>query len=487
MRPPNLQRRYVATASIVMLLGMLATYAAYWPGLMSPDSSEQFAQALSGQFNDWHPPIMAWIWSRTNALIAGPGGLFLLFVAAYWIGFFLVSCFFIRQFSPRYLVVSFLPFSPFLFNFAGTLWKDVLVMVCLLNATATALLMPWSRQNLRGLSLPLFALLVALGCLARHNSALAAGPLVVLYCAPSPVTRHPVPALIRRLLAATFLVLVISLSFKATLDRWIFHAEKTHHGNQVLIWDLAGMSQRIGVNLLPGPWTGEQDEAIRTRCWRSVDANLYLTSFSCGFVFDILVPSPLWRDGSLLRAWLAAIVAHPATYAAVRLDDATGLLWPHDIFVEHPNSGSLDYGFRPNKFFAASRMMVFGIAHVPGLHLLFTVAFWLCASIIMSLRLAIRFARGNAAVYTPLLVAASGALNIAPILVLSAGPDLRYAYWTIAATCLACLLPTKPPKSGGLPAACANPLQTQSRSAERSEIQSSPPGESLPPMRTTAP
>uniref|UniRef100_UPI0025D34E0D hypothetical protein n=1 Tax=uncultured Xanthomonas sp. TaxID=152831 RepID=UPI0025D34E0D len=68
-------------------LGFAITLMAYFPGLMSPDSEDQLMQATSFVFRDWHPPIMALLWSPILKLHDGPIGILMLFSALYWVAF----------------------------------------------------------------------------------------------------------------------------------------------------------------------------------------------------------------------------------------------------------------------------------------------------------------------------------------------------------------------------------------------------------------
>lgn len=51
------------TATSMLFLVGVFIWLTFRPGLLSPDSINQYAQAATGQFNDWHPPIMAVILS----------------------------------------------------------------------------------------------------------------------------------------------------------------------------------------------------------------------------------------------------------------------------------------------------------------------------------------------------------------------------------------------------------------------------------------
>ena len=57
-------RSKAVLATIVILIGWALTLWGFWPGWMSFDSGDQYAQVLSGRYNDVHPPLMA----ETNAI-----------------------------------------------------------------------------------------------------------------------------------------------------------------------------------------------------------------------------------------------------------------------------------------------------------------------------------------------------------------------------------------------------------------------------------
>ena len=60
--------------------------AAYWPGIMPWDAVRQYGQALSGEFDDWHPPAMEWLWRQFIPLKAGPAPMLVLQMTLYWAG-----------------------------------------------------------------------------------------------------------------------------------------------------------------------------------------------------------------------------------------------------------------------------------------------------------------------------------------------------------------------------------------------------------------
>ena len=90
----------VVIAVTIALLA--ATNLAIWfPGESGPDSQSQYAQALAGQFDDWHPPIMARLWSILRLVADGDGSMFCFQLVGYWLGFGLIATALARAGRPR--------------------------------------------------------------------------------------------------------------------------------------------------------------------------------------------------------------------------------------------------------------------------------------------------------------------------------------------------------------------------------------------------
>ena len=64
----------VVAAILAVAWAGLAVYA--YPGYLSFDSGWQLREARTGVFSDWHPPVMAAIWSLVDRVVAGPIGMF---------------------------------------------------------------------------------------------------------------------------------------------------------------------------------------------------------------------------------------------------------------------------------------------------------------------------------------------------------------------------------------------------------------------------
>jgi hypothetical protein len=173
----KLRRFWALWAALLLAATMIA---AGWPGLAEYDSVEQFRQALTGQYDDWHPPVMARLWSLLHALGGGAAPMMVLQISLYWLGLGLIADALARTDRPRaaalVLVVGALP------GFAVWQWavlKDIQLVAAMLAAVG---IVTWWR--LRGERVPWAAVAIVIALLGyatliRANAVFATVPLAV--------------------------------------------------------------------------------------------------------------------------------------------------------------------------------------------------------------------------------------------------------------------------------------------------------------------
>ncbi|MFN3432570.1 MAG: hypothetical protein ACK46X_21815, partial [Candidatus Sericytochromatia bacterium] len=306
------------------LAGFVLTIALFFPGGMSTDSISQLAQARSGQFSNWHPPVMAAAWRLVDGWLPGPFGMFALQAAAWWAGLALVAR---SWLSGRHAAIAVLAVGlwPPFFGMVGTVWKDVHMAAAFTLAAGLMLARPGDRPRPEALALALLA--VAYGTAMRHNGALAAAPLAIY--AGWHLAGWALGHRAWRAVATAALVL-LTLSAPIAANRALTGYDA--HVEQLLYaFDLAGIEARTGVPVVPsvmhaGPVTAE---LIR----RTYDPNYV----------DPLYPHVLaFRDDArsldtMREAWREAIWRHPGAYAAHRAEVVLRLwgLAPQVWFAYH--------------------------------------------------------------------------------------------------------------------------------------------------------
>jgi hypothetical protein len=163
----------------IALAGFTVSLLAFWPGCMSPDSFDQYGQAIGQQpLDDWHPVAMTLLWRGLVSIYDGPQPMLLLQMVLYWSGFMYLALHVLHKTSRFTLAISAIavPFLPFLLNFSGVLWKDTHLAISLFWAALLLVLNRSSRNKLLG-----SILLIFYAISVRHNGLAAALPILILW------------------------------------------------------------------------------------------------------------------------------------------------------------------------------------------------------------------------------------------------------------------------------------------------------------------
>jgi len=260
-RPP-LIRRWLAPdrrPDLLTILIALAIWRIFFPGLMSADSIDQYGQAVSGHFNDWHPPLLA---IAIKVVLGLGGGIGLLMLGQCLAGVFGLRALargcleiFHPDGEPRriawrsfaVLVLLLIPLTPLAF-YLMTLWKDAWAAVLMLWIGALALdLFRHGATHRRIVGLVLCAVLLAL---VRHNAVVVL-PMVglVLWMA---VRRAGVSRRSALAFAASPLVLYVLAN---PVMYALFHVRRFHTDSAVMALDLVGLCAEGSAVCDRLPWT----------------------------------------------------------------------------------------------------------------------------------------------------------------------------------------------------------------------------------------
>jgi hypothetical protein len=351
-------------AVLVLLISSAGLSMFFWPGHMDADALDQIRQARSGQFSDWYAPILDWLWRGLFRLGGSPGivlfcGIALTLLATHQL---------LRTWLSRWVavVVTLLigVFPPVL-GFLGSLQRDTWFGAFTLAAYAC--IIRASRLSGRGrwgwavLSLTASWFSIA----SRQNGVVAVLPAVVLASGllirPKPTgTRSPAhrssrskvrgaPTRRRQFLVAGVLLVGFLVS-QRVLTYSIIHAERVHPEQTLFEQDLAGLSIRLGKNLLPPSVFPAQDLAVLRKSYSPYNVLPLLVEIGHPFT-SAPVDASASRD--LQHRWVNAVRGHPLTYLRVRWK-----LWTREIAWSgnsyepyggyHPRNIGLEGGFDAN-------------------------------------------------------------------------------------------------------------------------------------------
>ena len=170
---------------LLPFLAFAIRYVAYYPGGMSNDTINQYAQVVSGQYNDWHPVIQTLLAIKLPLLLTGGwiGSVTLLQIIAFSLVIGYCLCTVKEYAGTGYAAASllFILINPTIANNIMFPWKDVtfamgaLVLVCY----ALRIYRTKGQWLKKPLHLALFAVVSALTALVRHNGVLFVAPLVI--------------------------------------------------------------------------------------------------------------------------------------------------------------------------------------------------------------------------------------------------------------------------------------------------------------------
>jgi hypothetical protein len=414
-----------AWALVAAGAGAAFTVLAFYPGYMSPDSVAQLGQARSGQFDAWHPPLMAWAWGLLDRWVPGPVGMLLLQNALFWSGLALAAATTLP--GPRGAVaVMGVGLLPPVIALLGTIWKDVQMGAAL--TLATGLLIQSGR---RGGTLPRMAAVAALGYAAavRHNAWLAILPLAAWLAWQ--VARERGLFAPRAWAVAGGALLTLALQATVGLaTRAVLDGGPTYPLQDCFVHDLVAISLASGRDELPaweyhGTGTAPIEVQVRRYVPETVDTLVYAPRGYRHFTDGV-------RASDLRLHWLDAVRRHPGTWLRHRWGIFSRLLGVEDshlIFWGGVDPNPLGVVLRPS----ALNHSVMAVLRALERTFLFRVWLWWAAGVV-ALGWAVRTGRATAGTWA---LVASGALYLIPFFVAAPSDDFRYAWWTVLTTLLA--------------------------------------------------
>lgn len=308
-RPGNARSIGVVLAGLFVLV---AHGALFWPGILTWDAIRQYGQALSGAYDDWHPPAMNWLWRQARMLGNGPAPMLILQLGLYWGGTLLWLRAAGRARPRAQSAIALLALSPIALVLIGTVLKDSLFAGALLLASG---LIAATRPGERWGRIVAAVVLVAAATL-RFNAVPACLPLLVL-AAPA-AWRRTMPRL-----AATSVAAAIPLVLALPVANAALHAERSGVELSLVIYDLGGIGRFSGTDVFPATQAtaGIRNRvAVNATCYTPVswDSYAWWGPDPCPIGFTAL-RTALTAGRGPYAWWAAAVLAYPLAYAEHRL------------------------------------------------------------------------------------------------------------------------------------------------------------------------
>lgn len=426
---------------ITCLVGILLTVYCYYPGYMSSDSIFQLMQGRSGNFDDWHPPLMSLMWGVTDRVIPGPAGMLIFHNLLFWCGLSLLIVELFGHMPISWFLILVIGFWPPVFALLGTIWKDVGLGVSLVFTSAMYFRAQQRAQhnqsssnayNVAGSITCFYALSV------RHNAVAPVLPLLLWACwifleANSCLLRRKTKIVFSLLLCT--IMYIIMQSAIGRIDLSLTNHNQKHPGQIILIHDLVGISIDLNQDLLPDYFS---------------DGGSLLTPAELKKIYSPITVDPLFFGDSnirrlrfhnsanqfdlLTRRWEQTIPQHLHLYLEHRWTMFKAISGIGMKEVWYPFHTGID----PNPWGLKVRGGVLNRGVMVCLNMLKNSIFfrvWLYGLTIPGVMLLAVSIRKNhrAGVYA---VGCSGAFNLLHYFFVGDAPDFRYSWWTVCALLL---------------------------------------------------
>lgn len=169
--------------SAISLFILFLWYLAAYPGIFSPDSFSQYNQAVSGEYNDWHPvwhtlvtfTLPLKLFGRPEAIVAVQ-----VLAIAFTVGYLGLTVYEYSSLRLASLSLAYLLLNPYFCRLVSYPWKDIAfgaasccAMICALRIYLSP--QKWEKNHAR---LLLTAFWLANAFLFRHNGVLFSGSLL---------------------------------------------------------------------------------------------------------------------------------------------------------------------------------------------------------------------------------------------------------------------------------------------------------------------
>jgi hypothetical protein len=331
---------------LICLVGLLVSIMAFYPGWMSPDSLDQYMQARTGNFSDWHPPLMQWWWSLLLPIYDGPALMLIQDLVLYWGAWGLVAAGMRYRIGGFAYLVPLAGFWPGILFPLGQIWKDVLFGCLLLAAWAILLHAQLSSRRPRWSERLLVILFMMLAVGAKTNGIVAL-PFLIWYWIHVEgwfARRWAVPVV----LAGVLSIATMGFSQVPLLGASVLQASAFQYTQQ---YDLLGISVRTDQVLLPAYVTARAgDEVSELATLYDADSNNRMAFYAGG---GTLTYDPAQLE-DLASRWQRAVIDHPIEYLSHRWDHFWTMMriggGPAYVAIPTIEPNQFGLSFAPNRF-----------------------------------------------------------------------------------------------------------------------------------------
>lgn len=413
------------TEAVICLVLFTISLVAYYPGFISLDTIHQYKQAVTHEYSDWHPPVMARFWSVFLYVLKGTWSMLLLQLGLFWCAAYHLLA--ISRKWDWYVAVIIFLFLGSTQNYVAYIIKDAQMALSWLFSASVMLLAIAEDRKLTKNEAIITAIFLSYGALVRINALPGFLPLAfmwsALYIREDKFIKH---------LRTIGIYTVVIIAVNAVMNIGVI---KMHPENKLYMHDLSGIKAKGKNDVFPA-WMHKHkkfDTAYITAKYHPASFDNIWWNEDTVFAFQGLAD-----EGSkkLCKAWLNGIAKYPGTYLANRAEGFAYYLHIRkrdDSYMNYfPWVHHNDYGFTydDNAFFP--KLFIIPVNRQKELPYMYPM-FWVVVNILL-FPLA-KLIKNRQARRLYIALALSSLLYLLPqFFIFQADGDFRYFYWN----CLAC-------------------------------------------------
>ncbi len=418
---------------LTALAAAILNFIAFYPGILHHDAWAYFWQARDGKLDNWQPPLLGYIWMPLQKIHNGPQPMFVLFLAAYWSGFFLLARGYAsaegRVVGAWVLAAAFFPMAV---NFTGILVKDIAMSDCFLGAAGIAIAVQLGAIRRNSLAVAAIWIFLLAAGFMRANALFAMPPLFDLAATASFARWTSINW--KKRAAALCLLSVLFVPAHTLAERYVFTVKNLTPVSPLQVFDLGGITYFSGVDAFGGYFGADFVERNKS-CYSERHWDVY-GWLRCPEVYENLKPQ---FGAPLTRMWVEAIAAHPLAYLEHRLSHFNRFLQfacancRESVETGLQSTNQTEFGFSRGPLYRAIGWASDAFSATP----LGPPYVWLLICLAWS---AAAFGIPNERTrYVTLMLALSGAMYALAFAVVGIASDYRYIDWTML-----CALATTP-------------------------------------------
>lgn len=297
--------RRITTAAFLLCV---ATLAIRWPGVAMFDTISQYEQALSGRFEDWHPPIMARTWSLLIRVWPGTQPFLFLQTLLWWMGFGLVATALARVGRVRtgWATLAVGAFPLFL-GWETVVLKDSQLACCLIAATGLVAHWRLAGERIPNPARAAILALIAYATLVRGNAVFATVPFAFALFDWAGLRGFVARGAM--VLAAILAVLVAG----PLINHQILGAVSTKVERTLPLYDVVGIAHQAHLPTVPGLDPALWRQAEARNCTTPYFWNPYGMESQCEVQGDrIAFDAP--SGAPVMRLWVTLVLHHPLAW-----------------------------------------------------------------------------------------------------------------------------------------------------------------------------